>query len=572
MKTHIPLINKNDLKNPFRFERDEGQIFLSDSRVLMFSAGSFGLLRKSLIEELGEEPARRFLKRFGYSAGLADGGSLKKLFPNGSYEEQIANGAQLQTLHGFIKLKNKPGKNRIDPDNNQFYVEVYGKHSYEAKHHLEMFGKSKKPVCWIIAGYLSGYLTAITGKNILVMEPECCAMGDPRCYFVADFEENFSPELQMENRDYRAIDSPEVYEDLQKSLLRQQQSLLEKPQTFIQLQTQLYENREHDFPNIFGNSESLQKALLMAKLVAPVDSTVLLLGESGTGKELLAHGIHQQSQRADKPFIAVNCSVLPETLQEAELFGFKKGAFTGASADQIGLFESADSGTLFLDEIGDLTLTAQTKLLRTLQEGEIKRIGETHVRKVDVRIIASTNKDLERMVQEKTFRADLYYRLNVVLIKLPPLRERENDLLLLAENFVKKYAAKFSKKRITGLSHEAKRCILLYPWPGNVRELKHAIERAVILSPGPEINADELPERVAEVFYRGRSITSLTHQKNADYPLSVMDKLTNIEDESERLRMALNLVKGNREKAAALLGISRTTLWRRMQKLKEDQD
>ena len=535
----------------------------------MFSTRAIGMLRTLLTEELGKDQARIFLKRFGYSAGMTDGFRLKISLADESTQSQIKYGLSLQALQGVTKFVEIADRTKIDLEQDKFHWEAYALSSYEAEQHLEMFSRSEKPACWTIGGYLAGYFTATLGKKVLVVEHDCLAMGNERCRFIADFEENLSSGQLAEQQDYHAMHLPHVFDDLQKTIIQQQQYLQEKQKTIIQLQTKLHVKEQREFGEILGESQALSKAIAMARLAAPVDSTVLLLGESGTGKELLARGIHKNSQRADKPFITVNCSTLPETLQEAELFGYRKGAFTGATEEHIGLFESADNGTLLLDEIGDLTLVAQTKLLRVLQEGEIRRIGETNVRNVDVRIIAATNMDLEKKVQQETFRADLYYRLNVVSIKLPSLQERDNDSLLLADHFIKKFTSKFSKRGIRGISREAKRAIMLYSWPGNVRELKNAIERAVILSSEPEIKVADLPERVAEVYYYGKKIVPTAPQKHTDLR-SFADELTGLKDESEQLRMALNLVKGNREKAAALLGISRTTLWRRMQKLKEE--
>jgi len=560
-----------DPESPIRFDQEHGRIYRDNHRMLMFSTRAIGMLRTLLNEELGKDQARIFLKRFGYSAGMTDGFSLKISLADESPQSQIKYGLSFQALQGVTKFVEIAERTKIDLEQNKFHWEADAFSSYEAEQHLEMFSTSEKPVCWTIVGYLAGYFTATLGKKVLVVEHNCLAMGNEGCRFSADFEESLSAGQLAAHQDYQAMHLPHVFDDLQKTIMQQQQYLQEKQKTIIQLQSKLHVKEKHEFSEILGESQSLSKAIAMARLAAPVDSTVLLLGESGTGKELLARGIHKNSQRADKPFIAVDCSALPETLQEAELFGHKKGAFTGATDDHIGLFESADNGTLLLDEVGDLTLVAQTKLLRALQESEIRRIGETNVRKINVRIIAATNKDLEKMVQQQTFRADLYYRLNVVSITLPPLHERENDSLLLADHFFKKFSSKFSKRGIRGISREAKRAIMLYSWPGNVRELKNAIERAVILSSASEIELAELPEKIAETYYYGKNGEHTAPQKLAGLQ-SFADELTGIKDESEQLRMALNLVKGNREKAAALLGISRTTLWRRMQRLKQEQD
>src|SRR4051795_11662190 len=246
---------------------------------------------------------------------------------------------------------------------------------------------------------------------------------------------------------------------------------------------------------IVGQSPSLQATLDIIRQAAPSSATVLLLGESGTGKELFARALHEHSTRAQAPFVPINCAAIPDTILESELFGYERGAFTGAVARKEGRIERAQGGTLFLDEIGELSLGVQVKLLRFLQEGEIERLGGTSPVKVDSRVVAATNRDLASRVREGKFREDLYYRLNVIQVILPPLRERLADIPLLADHFVGKYAAK-NGKQFSGITPSALEALEAYPWPGNVRELEHAIERAVVLSRGTEIAAEDLPESV----------------------------------------------------------------------------
>lgn len=255
------------------------------------------------------------------------------------------------------------------------------------------------------------------------------------------------------------------------------------------------------FEGIIGQSPKMKHVFDMMNSVLDSDATVLIQGESGTGKELVARALHYNGSRRDKPFIALFCGSLPETLLESELFGHKKGAFTGAIADKKGLFESAHGGTFFLDEIGDLSPNIQTQLLRVLQEGEIKRVGEVQVRKVDVRIIAATNKNLAEAVKKSEFREDLYYRLNVINLFMPPLRQRAKDVPLLAHHFLRKYAVK-NRKEIAGFTPEALDLLTGYSWPGNVRELENTVERAVVLAKGTYLSADDLrlQEAARELF------------------------------------------------------------------------
>jgi two-component system response regulator HydG len=279
---------------------------------------------------------------------------------------------------------------------------------------------------------------------------------------------------------------------------------------------------------------------------------VLITGESGTGKELVAKAVHQNSPRKNYPFVAVNCAALSEGILESELFGHEKGAFTGAMTQRKGRFEYAHKGTLFLDEIGDVPLATQVKLLRVLEEREITRVGSNVPLKVDVRLVAATNQDLEDLVKQGKFRQDLYYRLKVVTIRLPPLRERQGDVLLLADRFLHEFAAEHSK-RIEGLDPEVRRALSAYPWPGNVRELRNAVEHMVVMEKGPTITTDDLPETVTGARQEPRSIDALAGMSLEDV-------------ERELIRNTLVLTEGNREAAAKILDIGERTLYRKINK------
>ena len=296
------------------------------------------------------------------------------------------------------------------------------------------------------------------------------------------------------------------------------------------------------FENIIAKSAKMQQVIEVIKVVAKSNATVLIIGDSGTGKELVARAIHSQSYRKDKPFVAVSCAALPESLLESELFGHEKGAFTGAYARRKGKFEVANRGTLFLDEIGDMSANIQVHLLRVLEEKEFTRVGGNELIKVDVRVVSATNKDIKKAIADGQFREDLYYRLNVVTIDLPPLRERKEDIPLLAQHFLKKFATE-NQKEITGFSPEANDFLLKYEWPGNVRELENAIERAVILAKNSYIEVADLPQESLTLAYSAPSGTSLA------------------EVERERILNVLNETGGNYSEAARILGISRVTLY-----------
>jgi len=312
---------------------------------------------------------------------------------------------------------------------------------------------------------------------------------------------------------------------------------------------------------IVGQSPALRSTLDIIRQAAPSSATVLLLGESGTGKELFARALHEHSTRAQAPFVPINCAAIPDTILESELFGYERGAFTGAVARKEGRIERAQGGTLFLDEIGELSLGVQVKLLRFLQEGEIERLGGTSPVKVDSRVVAATNRDLSSAVQSGKFREDLYYRLNVIQVILPPLRERVEDIPLLADHFVGKYAAK-NGKQFSGITPSAMEALEAYPWPGNVRELEHAIERAVVLSSGSEIDIDALPQPVVQAARGGPRgpIPAALEGRTLSIPLGT----TMEEIELRVIRETLRHTKGDKNLAAQLLGIAARTIYRKL--------
>ncbi len=323
--------------------------------------------------------------------------------------------------------------------------------------------------------------------------------------------------------------------------LTEHQRLIEEN---ISLRQKLEER--YQFENIIAKSPKMQQIIEVIKVVAKSNATVLITGDSGTGKELVARAVHSQSYRKDKPFVAVSCAALPESLLESELFGHEKGAFTGAYAQRRGKFEVANRGTLFLDEIGEMSANIQVHLLRVLEEKEFTRVGGNELIKVDVRVISATNKDMKKAITGRQFREDLYYRLNVVTIQLPPLRERKEDILLLAQHFLKKFAVE-NQKEISDFSPEATDFLLKYEWPGNVRELENAIERAVILAKNSYIELADLPQEnilPTHLAPAGRSLRDV---------------------EREHILTVLSATDGNYSEAARILGISRVTLYNKIE-------
>jgi DNA-binding NtrC family response regulator len=352
-----------------------------------------------------------------------------------------------------------------------------------------------------------------------------------------------------------AID--EINKRIENALLREQgvRALAEN----VTLKRQLRD--KFNFENIVGASSGMEKVFNMISRVADIDSTILIRGESGTGKELVARALHYHSRRAAMPFIAVNCAAMPEQLLESELFGHRKGAFTGAAFDKIGLFQAANEGTIFLDEIGSMPINLQTKLLRFLQDKELRRVGDTEMTKVDVRVVAATNEPLEDRIKDKNFREDLYYRLSVIPIQLPPLRDRKDDIPILTTHFVKEIA----KRQLLPAPHipdSVMHVLQEYSWPGNVRELQNAMERAVALCEGDTLAIKDLPEKLQALpAAAAAAATATPTQTEPSSLLSLKDFLE--QQEHEYILRAVKVADGDKQKAAKLLGISPATIYRK---------
>jgi DNA-binding NtrC family response regulator len=324
------------------------------------------------------------------------------------------------------------------------------------------------------------------------------------------------------------------------------------------LKEELSATRRERFQDMAGKDEKMQKIYNLIEAVTGTRATVLIHGESGTGKRLIAHAIHKCNEHErGKPFVEVSCGALTETLLESELFGHVRGSFTGAIKDRIGRFELADGGTIFLDEIDAFSPALQVKLLRVLQDGEFERVGDTKTIKVDVRVIAATNQNLESLIAQGKFRKDLFYRLNVISIEVPPLRERKSDIPLLVQDFIKKHTAHTNRK-ITDLSSEAAAILMDYDWPGNIRELENVIERAVILSKEPVLTPESFPEFLRKAKPVGEVLSASNNLKLKDALKS---------PEKDLILKTLNSVNGNKSEAASILGINRTTLYKKMLRL-----
>ena len=400
------------------------------------------------------------------------------------------------------------------------------------------------------SGLTSGYLSRIAGKDIYVLEDRCMGKGDAACHLFGRTREGWGDERAEELRFFKPS---RLKECLDVSLDRVTETLKAAERKLHDHRRALVRvARDVEEPlGIVAQSPTMQQLVDLARRVAKVDSTVLITGESGSGKERVARLVHEESTRAAGPFIAVNCGAITEALLESELFGHARGAFTGATSDRPGLFEAANGGTLLLDEVGEVSPGMQVKLLRTLQEREIRRVGENKSRRVDVRVVAATNRELAHGVAGGTFRQDLYYRLKVVELHVPPLRERRDDVLPLARVLLADAALRM-KRKISSLAPAAADQLLRHDWPGNVRELENAMERAVALARGSRVEIEDLPEEIRQAF--ARPVAS----KGSVRPLDEVEK--------DYILAALKLNDGNQTHTAEQLRIGSATLYRKLKR------
>lgn len=431
-----------DLRQCLRFSDDEARIWLDDQSMVMLHSTALGALRQELIDSLGQDGAQRVLTRIGHAAGSQDALRVRKRWPGSDPRSAFIAGGRLHALQGIVRVQTL--QLELNLARGHFHGEYLWHESREAHEHLARHGVGDQAVCWMTLGYAAGYASAFLGRPVVFREVECVAAGGHACRIVGD----------------TAGDAPG----------------LELP---AQAPVAAY---SHPQEAMIGISTAFQLARHQVAQVAPTRATVLFSGESGVGKEVFAQCLHRLSPRANRPLVAVNCAALPESLLDAELFGAQKGAYTGASHDRAGRFERAAGGTLFLDEVQALSLGAQAKLLRALQEGEIERVGGTRPIKVDVRVVAATNANLRAAIAQGTFREDLFFRLNVFPIHLPPLRERRDDLPLLMEHFLAHFT-QLHGKPVSGFSAAAVQALLAHDYPGNVRELQNLVERGVIAAP-----------------------------------------------------------------------------------------
>ncbi|QDE92455.1 sigma-54-dependent Fis family transcriptional regulator [Myxococcus xanthus] len=475
-----------DLSELLSFEPGGGLIHFGGQRVLLMDPVALGLLRKELVTLMGMTAARGTFTRLGYAHGWRTAEAMKGAVPWKDESLWRRAGGRLHTLQGQVRVE--PVQRRADEGPEPF-AEAQWHDSYEAEQHLLHLGQSDQPVCWSLTGFASGYMSYVNGKPIYGTELRCVGKGDAACHYVGRPAEEWSTECTEVLRLYETQCMEGMLAQVTEALRQAERKLRAKRQSLARAGV------TEDPAGMVARSEAMQRIINLARRVAKVDSTVLVTGESGVGKERIARLIHDESGRAHKAFVAVNCAAVTESLLESELFGHARGAFTGATHDRAGLFEAAHGGTLFLDEVGEVPPSMQAKLLRVLQEREVRRVGENASRKVDVRLVAATNRDLAEEVRQGRFRQDLYYRLRVIELKIPPLRERRDDILPLARLLLAEAAERLGR-RVSGLSPDAADQLLRYAWPGNVRELSNAVERAVALCEGTRVEREDLPEEV----------------------------------------------------------------------------
>ncbi len=533
-----------DHKELLEMDPEGGVIRFAGQRAILLDAVAMGLLRKYLVENFGLTAARTVLTQFGFAHGWRMAEAMKAEFKWANDEQWREAGTRINTMEGLFAV----GSDSRDPLSKEGMMVVA---SYESEQHLLHFGRANAPMCWTICGLISGYLSRIAGKEIFVLEDRCQGKGDAGCHFFARTLEEWGESKAEELRFYdktRLSDSLDIsLNRVTMTLKAAERKIKEHQKALVQVAPQ---GGEDTVLGITAKSPAMRQLVDLARRVAKVDSTVLITGESGSGKERIARLVHEESTRAAGPFIAVNCGAITETLLESELFGHARGAFTGATHDRPGLFESAHGGTLLLDEVGEVSPGMQVKLLRAIQEREIRRVGENKNRKVDVRILAATNRDLALGVASGAFRQDLYYRLKVVELHVPALRERREDILPLARILLAG-SALWMKRKMTGLTPGATDQLLRYAWPGNVRELENTMERAVALAPGTRVEVEDLPEEIRHA----RPLASVANDGTVR-PLEDIEK--------EYILSALALNGGNQTRTAEQLQIGSATLYRKL--------
>lgn len=548
----------SDLAEVLHFALGDGRIWLNDQRMVLMQSVVLGRLREEIIDAFGLETAKAIFMRVGYIQGVRDAELIQKRWPQQDLTHALAAGPRVHTLEGFVKVTTRHFE--FDSDKGTYFGEFDWDDSSEAAEHLASYGVSGEPVCWMQTGYPSGYTTKLFGKPVIFRETECMGMGAKRCVIVGRHADAWGKDVP--ERKYFGLE------------WKARRNHATRPRRKGAPEARPTPASERNVA--VGVSAAFMRTRHLLEKVAATDATVLFTGESGVGKELFSNQLHALSARADGPFVAINCAAIPETLVEAELFGVEKGAFTGAISSRAGYFERGARGTLFLDEVSSLTYAAQGKLLRALQERTIARVGGTSTIAVDVRVVAACNVDLAAEVAAGRFRQDLYFRLCVFPIMIPPLRERRDDIPLLMAHFLSVYSDRHGRK-LMGFTRRATDALLKYDYPGNIRELQNLIERGVVYADnGSTVD-------IAHLFNGSELLPPFTVNMSADGRLaqspfdagrtgamsgSATAAGASFEEiESAAYRSSLAQANGNIAGAARLLKMSRAQLEYRLRRL-----
>jgi two-component system, NtrC family, response regulator HydG len=531
-----------DFRDILSFSPVGGAIRFLGQRTLLIDSSAQALMRKELIDLLGYTAARTVITRSAYAHGWRIAETVKNELPSVFGEaKQGVLGPLLCALHGFGVIKES---RRTDGEGSEPLVQTSLLDSIEVEQHKLFFETSDEAVCWSFAGFASGYVSYVQGREVYFIEDKCCGKGDDCCRVVGRYLDKWGSEINEHLAYYQIKTVGATCEDISRRLAKAEKPLKDMSQEFGFLQ----DVNDNELVRVMAKSQNMQKTVEIALRIAKVDSTVVITGESGVGKERMAQLIHEKSARSCKPFLAVNCGAMTETLLDSELFGHARGAFTGADRDREGLFEAAAGGTLFLDEVGDISPGMQVKLLRALQEKQVRRVGENRSRPIDVRIISATNRNLQEDVAAGRFRQDLYYRLCVIQLHIPALRERTDDILPLARLFISNIAKTLGRD-ITGITYKAADILLSYGWPGNIRELQNVIEYAIVLSSSTKIDVDDLPSNVK---YTKLNLVDSTRVRTLG------------EIEKDYIISVLNSMGNNKMRTAKRLDISLATLYRKL--------
>ncbi|MDD0809279.1 sigma 54-interacting transcriptional regulator [Curvibacter sp. RS43] len=553
-----------DISECLFFSPGDGRIWLQDQRMVLLHTEALGSLRREMVDSLGLERVRGLFTRAGYVSGARDASLVRRQWPDAEPPAAAVAGTRLHALEGMVKVEVVEAA--FDPERGSYEGEFLWHHSSEDDEHIAAYGIGGSPACWMQVGYATGYVSTLFGRLIVFREVECRSMGSAHCRVIgksADLWEDVEDDM-------RYLNAREFVDTAAYDRAAPRPAPMASPEP-------------HPSDAMVGASSAFNAACHHLSRVARTTATVLFTGESGVGKEKFAQMLHRISPRQKAPFVAVNCAAIPETLIETELFGVERGAYTGASQSRPGRFERASGGTLFLDEIGSLSFVAQGKLLRALQEGEVERVGGSRAVQVDVRVVAATNEDLREAVRAGRFREDLFFRLNVFPIHLPPLRDRRDDIPLLMNHFLQHYRHKH-QCQAKGFTQAAVRALLSYEFPGNIRELQNLVERAVILAEDIDLidthhlfMGGELPPSGGLTLAVHGALGRLTAQADAlpeagapqRAPTATPPRASGAStsaplalDQAERelIRDALARCAGNYSAAARLLKISRAKL------------